>query len=82
MLPMFVLKPNHILYFRRKTLTGIAKANSELNWTECEKAIHAILVESAEGIRLEGDFNAFVAAAESEIASFINEHFGLQADKT
>jgi hypothetical protein len=52
-----------------------------LNWTECEKAIHEILMKCAEGNAQANDWEAFIAEAESAIASFINEHFGLKPDK-
>jgi len=51
-----------------------------MNWSECEKAIHEILVKSAEGNELKGDFNAFIAQVESEVASWIDTNFGLEAD--
>lgn len=56
-----------------------------MNWTECEKAIAEILRETYE--KCHGNYNmvtrdTFVALAESNIASFINEHFGLEPDKS
>jgi len=53
---------------------------SGMNWSECEKAIHEILVKSAEGNELKGDFNAFIAQVESEVASWIDTNFGLEPD--
>lgn len=56
-----------------------------MNWTECEKTIRAILIESAEEAELNRpdrneDFNVFVALAESAVASFINSNWGLEKD--
>ena len=57
-----------------------------MNWTECEKEV-AKIVEAAieahyDGYEIDGlDRPAFTAQVESEIASFINQHFGLESDK-
>jgi len=54
-----------------------------MNWTECEKAVADILRQAYEQSHGEYDIetrDTFVALAESNIASFINEHFGLKPD--
>jgi hypothetical protein len=51
-----------------------------LNWTECEKAIHQIVLEAAEDNGLREDLNAFTSQVESELASWIDSNFGLEAD--
>jgi hypothetical protein len=51
-----------------------------MNWTECEKAIHQIVLEAAEDNDLKGDLTAFIAQVESEIASWIHTNFGLEPD--
>lgn len=53
-----------------------------MNWTECEKGIRGILKECVEDHELKGDLNAFLAEAEGDIASFINQHFGLEPDRS
>jgi hypothetical protein len=51
-----------------------------MNWTECEKAIHQIVLEAAEDNNLKGDLSAFITQVESEVASWINANFGLEPD--
>jgi hypothetical protein len=51
-----------------------------MNWTECEKAIHQIVLEAAGDNVLKGDLSAFIAQVESELASWIDTNFGLEAD--
>ena len=67
---------------RRHDLSDIT-----MNWTECEKEVAKILEAAIEAhydpYETDGlDRPAFIAQVESEIASFINEHFGLKPDKT
>lgn len=51
-----------------------------MNWKECEAALKPIL-RAALGDHLGGeDLEAVSTQLESEIASFINQHFGLEAD--
>jgi hypothetical protein len=59
--------------------------DATMNWTECEKAVADILRLAYEQSHGEYDTetrDTFVALAESNITSFINEHFGLKPDKT
>ena len=61
--------------------------DATMNWTECEKEVAKILEAAIEAhydpYETDGlNRPAFIAQVESEIASFINEHFGLKPDKT
>lgn len=57
-----------------------------MNWTECEKTIHEILLrclnQTDTYLESSEDEGVFLTLAESEIASFINQHFGLENDKS
>jgi hypothetical protein len=64
----------------RRTPVVKRREGEVLNWSECEKAIHQILLEAAEGSELKGDFNAYIAVVESNVASWIDSNFGLEAD--
>ena len=57
-----------------------------LNWTECEKEVAKIVEAAIEAYydpyETDGlNRPAFIAQVESEVASFINQHFGLEKDK-
>jgi hypothetical protein len=67
---------------RRHDLSDIT-----MNWTECEKEVAKILEAAIEAhydpYETDGlNRPAFIAQVESEIASFIKQHFGLKPDKT
>jgi hypothetical protein len=49
-----------------------------MKWNECEAAVRKILEDAFEGWG--GDQAAFMARVESEIASFINQQWGLEPD--
>jgi hypothetical protein len=52
-----------------------------MNWKECEAALKPILREALEDHLGGEDLEAVSTQLESEIASFINQHFGLEADR-
>lgn len=55
-----------------------------MNWTECEKQIEALIWQEIRLNQTDAGFldGTFVFSLTSEIASFINQHFGLEPDKT
>ena len=54
-----------------------------MNWTECEKEIERLIWQEIRLCQTDAGTvdETFVFSLKSEIASFINQHFGLEPDK-